>query len=86
MFSHEQIWRAIEGLAADHALSPSGLAKKAGLDPTSFNRSKRINPEGRQRWPSTESVAKILAATEEPLDAFARRMVRPSKPQADASA
>ena len=44
-------------------LSPSGLAKKSGLDPTTFNKSKRITPDGRARWPSTESVAKALAAT-----------------------
>jgi phage repressor protein C with HTH and peptisase S24 domain len=44
-------------------MSPSGLAKKSGLDPTTFNKSKRITPDGRARWPSTESVSKALAAT-----------------------
>jgi phage repressor protein C with HTH and peptisase S24 domain len=51
-------------------LSPSGLAKRAGLDPTTFNRSKRITPDGRARWPSTESVAKALAATSTSIDTF----------------
>jgi hypothetical protein len=38
MFTHTQIWGAIDDLAHDHALSPSGLAKKAGLDSTSLNK------------------------------------------------
>lgn len=63
MLKHGDIWRAIDGLAAAHGLSPSGLARKAGLDPTTFNRSKRVSVEGKQRWPSTESVAKVLEAT-----------------------
>jgi phage repressor protein C with HTH and peptisase S24 domain len=74
MFTHTQIWGAIEILAAAHALSPSGLAKQAGLDSTSFNRSKRTNAQGRNRWPSTESIAKILAATGGPLEVFTRRI------------
>lgn len=63
MLSHQQIWQAIDGLAKRHGLSASGLARRAGLDPTTFNRSKRIAGDGRLRWPSTESVAKVLEAT-----------------------
>lgn len=63
MFSHKDIWHGIDRLADSFGYSPSGLAKKAGLDPTSFNKSKRLTPEGKQRWPSTESLAKILAVT-----------------------
>ncbi|WP_421725310.1 S24 family peptidase [Bauldia sp.] len=63
MLSHRQIWTAIDKLAEKNELSTSGLARRAGLDPTTFNRSKRIAADGRQRWPSTESVAKILEAT-----------------------
>jgi phage repressor protein C with HTH and peptisase S24 domain len=70
MLTHAQIWLAIDRLAARAELSPSGLAKKAGLDPTTFNKSKRITPDGRARWPSTESVAKSLAATGATLDQF----------------
>ena len=45
-------------------MTPSGLARLAGLDPTSFNRSKRAGAEeGRPRWLSTESLAKVLTAT-----------------------
>ena len=60
LLTHNQIWNAIDRLAARAKLTASGLAKKAGLDPTTFNKSKRITPEGRPRWPSTESVAKAL--------------------------
>ncbi len=51
-------------------MSASGLAKRAGLDPTTFNRSKRVAADGRPRWPSTESVSKILAATGSSLESF----------------
>lgn len=61
--SHEAIWLAIDRLAEYTNLSTSGLARKAGLDPTAFNRSKRISPEGKPRWPSTESLSKILMVT-----------------------
>ncbi|MBX6742654.1 MAG: helix-turn-helix transcriptional regulator [Acetobacteraceae bacterium] len=68
---HDDIWRAIDALAAENGLSASGLARKAGLDPTAFNPSKRVGADGRARWPSTESVAKVLAATGTSIEAFA---------------
>jgi phage repressor protein C with HTH and peptisase S24 domain len=70
MLTHAQLWTALDRLAARAGLSASGLAKAAGLDPTSFNRSKRITPTGRARWPSTESVAKALTATQTSVDVF----------------
>jgi phage repressor protein C with HTH and peptisase S24 domain len=70
MLTHAQIWSAIDTLAQQHGLSASALAKKAGLDATTFNRSKRISADGNPRWPSTESIAKILAATGVGADAF----------------
>jgi phage repressor protein C with HTH and peptisase S24 domain len=70
MLRHSEIWRALDRLAAKHGLSASGLARRAGLDPTAFNKSKRKSPTGKPRWPSTESVAKCLAATGESLGGF----------------
>ena len=70
MLTHAQVWNAIDRLAARAGLSASGLAKRAGLDPTTFNKSKRITPDDRARWPSTESIAKILAATGTSIDIF----------------
>ncbi|MBC6444298.1 MAG: helix-turn-helix transcriptional regulator [Alphaproteobacteria bacterium GM202ARS2] len=70
MLTHKDIWQAIDDLAKEHGLSPSGLAKKAGLDPTTFNKSKRENKNGRPRWPSTESISRILKATDSHFSAF----------------
>ena len=66
---HEDIWRALDTLAAEKGLSPSGLARAAGLDPTTFNRSKRIGRSG-LRWPSTESLSRVLSATGASLESF----------------
>src|SRR5689334_8560308 len=68
--THEQIWTALDRLAARAQLSPSGLARRAGLDPTTFNKSKRVTPDGRERWPSTESLAKALAAADASIEVF----------------
>ena len=70
MLSHSDIWRAIDRLAAAKGLSVSGLAKAAGMDATTFNRSKRAADGGKLRWPSTESIANILAATGTSLSEF----------------
>ncbi|HEX2138057.1 MAG TPA: helix-turn-helix transcriptional regulator [Microvirga sp.] len=77
MLSHDRVWAAIDALAARYGMTASGLARKAGLDATSFNRSKRTSPEGRDRWPSTESIAKILRATGATLEDFLR-LVEPA--------
>ena len=70
MLTHRKIWGALDALAQHHSLSPSGLARKAGLDPTTFNKSKRKTPSGRLRWPNTESLSKALEATGASLDDF----------------
>jgi phage repressor protein C with HTH and peptisase S24 domain len=77
MLSHDRIWAAIDALAARYGMTASGLARKAGLDATSFNKSKRTSPDGRDRWPSTESVAKVLRATGATLEDFLR-LVEPA--------
>jgi phage repressor protein C with HTH and peptisase S24 domain len=70
ILTHEQIWGALDRLAGRAGLSASGLAKKSGLNPTTFNKSKRITADGRERWPSTESVARALAAAGCSIDSF----------------
>jgi branched-chain amino acid aminotransferase len=70
MFGHEDVWRAIDTLAERHGLTASGLARRAGLDATSFNLSKRFNPDGKPRWPGTEALAKVLTATGGTLEQF----------------
>ncbi|MFO1129308.1 MAG: helix-turn-helix transcriptional regulator [Rhodospirillales bacterium] len=63
MSRHHAVWQAIDRLAEQRQLTASGLARRAGLDPTTFNKSKRITKDQRARWPSTESIDKILDAT-----------------------
>ncbi len=63
-------------MAQENGLTASGLARRSGLDPTTFNRSKRVTREGKARWPSTESIAKILDATGANLAHFVG-LVRP---------
>ena len=74
MFTHDQVWRGIDRLARERGLTASGLARRAGLDPTTFNPSKRVTKQSKPRWPSTESLAKILSATEMSLDNFVALM------------
>jgi phage repressor protein C with HTH and peptisase S24 domain len=82
MFTHEEVWRGIDRLAREHGLTASGLARRAGLDPTTFNPSKRITKQDKLRWPSTESLAKILNATATPFDDFVALMPeRPGQPR-----
>lgn len=72
MLTHSQIWRGIDRLAERSGLSPSGLAREAGLDSTTFNPSKRFSSDGsKARWPSTESLAKALSAVRVSFDEFA---------------
>jgi phage repressor protein C with HTH and peptisase S24 domain len=71
--SHARLWSALDALAGREGLSASGLARKAGLDPTAFNPSKRMGPgtPPRPRWPSTESLNRILEVTNVTLAEFA---------------
>lgn len=85
MLSHNKIWTALDELAKRHGLSPSGLARLAGLDPTSFNPSKRTAKDGRARWPSTESLSKVLDATGESFDTFAHYVADEQYYRQDAS-
>jgi phage repressor protein C with HTH and peptisase S24 domain len=75
----DHMWMALDLLAEEHGLSPSGLAIVAGLDPTAFNRSKRERRNGRARWPSTETIAKVLLATRVSFPDFARLVERACK-------
>jgi phage repressor protein C with HTH and peptisase S24 domain len=68
---HTDVWKAIDRLAERNGLSPSGLAKAAGLDPTAFNKSKREAADGSPRWLTTESIARVLSAVGASLEDFA---------------
>lgn len=79
--TYAEIWKGIENLAESKGLSLSGLAVKAGLDATSFNKSKRIGADGRKRWPSTESMNKILNATNTTIFEFMELAGEPYRPK-----
>lgn len=68
--THNEVWTAIDKFAKVHNMSCSGLARFSGLDPTTFNRSKRHSKYGQPRWPSTNSIAKILEATGSDINDF----------------
>jgi len=72
MFTHNTIWEALDKLARAYSTTPSGLAKQAGLDPTTFNKSKRQTAQGKNRWPSTESLAKVLSVLDMNFEDFAQ--------------
>lgn len=74
MLTHENIWHALDRLAASLGYSASGLAKQSGLDPTSFNKSKRFSSDGKPRWPSTESISRVLDATGATMSDFLSMM------------
>jgi phage repressor protein C with HTH and peptisase S24 domain len=78
MLTHKQVWDGLDQLAAKHGLSASALAKRAGLDPTTFNKSKRTTKQGKPRWPSTESLSKVLDATGTSMPDFVELMVDPT--------
>lgn len=68
---HKTLWKTIEKLAQSQGLTCSGLAKRSGLDATTFNKSKQFSSDGTPRWPSCATIAKIILATNTSLQEFA---------------
>jgi len=68
---HKDIWLGIDRLAQRNGMTVSKLARLAGLDATTFNKSKRVSGDGRERWPSSESIARVLNAVGTDFDEFA---------------
>jgi phage repressor protein C with HTH and peptisase S24 domain len=74
--THHGIWIAIESFARSVGMSCSGLARHSGLDATTFNKSKRWSSDGKPRWPSTQSIAKILEVTGKNIEDFIKFLPR----------
>jgi len=72
MITNWQTWHAFDKLATVNNVSVSRLARCSGLDATTFNKSKRIFPSGKERWPSMCTVAKVLNAFHMTMDDFAQ--------------
>ena len=81
MFTHEDLWNAIEILARNNNMTCSGLARASGLDPTTFNKSKRASKYGQPRWLSMETIAKVLSATNTTPDDFANMFPQNTCPE-----
>lgn len=60
MLDRDKVWDVLEQVAAKHNMSCSGLALYCGLNSTTFNKSKRRMSNGKPRWPSTCTIAKVL--------------------------
>ena len=60
LITHGQTWKALDNLAAANNMSASGLAVRCGLNATTFNKSKRVFSDGKPRWPSLCTIAKVL--------------------------
>jgi CheY-like chemotaxis protein len=82
MFTHIQVWNAIEELARHRGWSLSALAVRARLDATALNRSKRFGPDGKPRWPSTQTIAMLLRATDVTLGQFCALVEQETQPAA----
>ena len=78
---HRTLWNTIERLAKSHGLTCSGLAKKSGLDATTFNKSKQFSSDGTPRWPSCATIAKIISATDTSLYEFAELFAQSKQEQ-----
>ena len=72
MITNTQTWQAFDKLALINNMSVSGLAKISGLDATTFNRSKRVFPSGKERWPSMCTIVKVLNSLHMTMADFAR--------------
>lgn len=79
-YTHHQFWAALEELAELRGLSMSGMARQAGLDPTSFNKSKRMSPRNLPKWPRTDSLFRVLVITETSLGEFEQILMSVKKP------
>jgi phage repressor protein C with HTH and peptisase S24 domain len=79
VMNHSEVWGMIDEFASYNSKSVSGLAKLAGLDATTFNKSKRFTKEGQERWPSTHSVSKIMTATNCTLNDLVRIYLKNKK-------
>lgn len=70
--THNDVWNAIDNMAYDLNISTSALARRGGMDATTFNKSKRKTSYDKPRWPTMQSIAKILNANDMKIDDFVR--------------
>lgn len=76
MIRPEDVWQALDSLALERGLTPSGLARAAGLDATTFNPSRRVGANGAVRWPAMNSLLRALAVLRVSLSTFGQQLER----------
>lgn len=74
MISPEDVWETLDDLALERGLTPSGLARAAGLDPTTFNPSRRRTASGEMRWMAMPSLLQALGSLKISPALFFRRL------------
>jgi phage repressor protein C with HTH and peptisase S24 domain len=68
----KRLWETIKELADERHMSMSALAKKAGLDASSFNQRRRFGPDGEPRWPQFPTVLSAMKALDVNFVDFAK--------------
>lgn len=68
------VWLTIDQLARKNKMTPSRLAALAGLDSSTFNKSKRFDNMGTYRLPSLNSVMAVCNALNITLTQFGMEM------------
>ena len=69
--THQDLWGAIDTMAAANKMSCSAMAIRGGLCSTTFNKSKRVTRDGKERWMSMQSVVKVLESMGQNMSYFA---------------
>ncbi|MBD5391750.1 hypothetical protein HDR66_03010 [bacterium] len=70
--THTEIWNAIDAFVESQQMSCARMARFSGLNSTTLNKSKRRTRDGKDRWPSMHSIAKMLDASNLYMMDFAR--------------
>lgn len=76
--THRKVWSAIDKLAESRCLTLHGLTVVAGISQSCLNKHTRVI-NGRERWPSTETLSMIMTATDCSLNEMFK-LIKKAKP------
>lgn len=72
MIIHSNLWDSFDEIAESKNISASCLARTSGLCSTAFNKSKRTDKVGKERFPSTGTLLKVLNSYDMTMTEFGR--------------